>query len=353
MCHAALQPRNARAAPMCSDSGRPQCLWRRQGPGHPPPTPGGPGGGSLPVPSYDSALARRTLCTVRICLGIEGLGGTLWLNASVSPWPKSALPSCQPEQKGSVGVSPGASGLGLGLAFGLLRAYLFISFSVVCIPNPDQSHQSLRCYSISWHLEKGSGIHPGQRSPAVGSSTGPPYRSSSPRMDCLRRPGRPSSAATPPGLGAAPAVLPMTTRGQALGLDCEGDHRMPAASRGGLGPPPLPSPGPLRQPLPTAGMAAVSLVMSPTPPAIARPGRGSTLAGRGSAPTTHGRCLLTPAARSYQALLPPSLCSGAQATWPDSDQHRCSVWLKAHLFQSPMRAYKVGHGKKDTEAQTG
>lgn len=167
------------------------------------------------MPSYDSALARRTLCTVRICLGIEGLGGTLWLNASVSPWPKSALPSCQPEQKGSVGVSPGASGLGLGLAFGLLRAYLFISFSVVCIPNPDQSHQSLRCYSISWHLEKGSGIHPGQRSPAVGSSTGPPYRSSSPRMDCLRRPGRPSSAATPPGLGAAPAVLPMTTRGQA------------------------------------------------------------------------------------------------------------------------------------------
>ena len=36
-----------------------------------------------------------------------------------------------------------------------------------------------------------------------------------PRMDCFGRPGRPSSAATPPGLGAAPAVLLMTTRGQA------------------------------------------------------------------------------------------------------------------------------------------
>lgn len=51
--------------------------------------------------------------------------------------------------------------------------------------------------------------------PRWGTGQDPCYRSNSPRMDCFGRPGRPSSAATPPGLGAAPAVLLMTTRGQA------------------------------------------------------------------------------------------------------------------------------------------
>lgn len=145
VCHAALQPRNARAAPMCSDSGRPQCLWLRQGPGHPP---GGAGVGSLPVPSYDSALARRALCSPNPPGNREPERNRLakLFHLSIARVSSSLMPARAERQ---CRCFPGASGLGLGLAFGFLRAYLFISFPVVCISNPDQSHQSLRWYSIS------------------------------------------------------------------------------------------------------------------------------------------------------------------------------------------------------------
>lgn len=112
--------------------------------------PGGAGVGSLPVPSYDSALARRTLCTV--CPNPPGNREPEWnrlpklFHLSIARVSSSLIPARAERQ---CRCFPAASGLGLGLAFGFLRAYLFISFPVVCISNPDQSHQRLRWYSIS------------------------------------------------------------------------------------------------------------------------------------------------------------------------------------------------------------
>lgn len=130
---------------VCSDSGRPQVPMAEAGPGHP--------GRGLGVEAclrrrpYDSALARRTLCSPNPP-GNREPGGTVWLNSSVSQ--TSQLSSLMPARaERQCRCFPGASGLGLGLAFGFLRAYLFYFFPVVCISNPDQSHQSLRWYSIS------------------------------------------------------------------------------------------------------------------------------------------------------------------------------------------------------------
>lgn len=74
---------------------------------------------------------------------------------------------------------------------------------------------------------------------------GPPRTEAAPKDGLPPQTWEPLSAATPPGLGAASAVLPMTTRGQARlcisllgsGLDCEGRPQDAAAPRGRLGHP--------------------------------------------------------------------------------------------------------------------
>lgn len=87
---------------------------------------------------------------VRIRLGIQGPGGPLWPNASLSPQPTVSPPSHQPEQASNVGLFPRdlvAWGWGWDLTSKSLQSFCF--FSVVCVPNPHQSHQSLRWYSTS------------------------------------------------------------------------------------------------------------------------------------------------------------------------------------------------------------
>lgn len=108
----------AKKRPSGADSGRQQCLRWRQGAGQPP---GGAGRGSLPVPSCDGALARRTLCTVSP--NPPGNRGPGWnplakrFRLSIAQVSSSLMPARAERQYRS--VFPGASGLGLGLAFGL------------------------------------------------------------------------------------------------------------------------------------------------------------------------------------------------------------------------------------------
>lgn len=139
------------------------------------------------------------------------------------------------------------------------------------------------------------------------------------------------SAKEPPGVRRGAVSL-----SQAPGPGCEGHQRMPTGGCFPRGPGATPAP-PAR-----AALAAPSpcclMVMSPTTPASPWPGRSST-------PSSHGRCLLTPAARSAHHCCPPSLASWVQATWLGLGKHTCSVLLQAHFFQSSQQPYKVGHGK--------
>lgn len=140
------------------------------------------------------------------------------------------------------------------------------------------------------------------------------------------------SAKGPPGVRCGAVSL-----SQAPGPGCEGHQRIPAGGCFPRGPGATPAP-PAR-----AAVAAPSpcclMVMSATPLASPWPGRSS-------APSSYGRCLLMPTARSAHHCCPsPWLGSWVQATWLGLGKHMCSVLLQAHFFQSSQQPYKVERGK--------